>query len=111
MKWQLVASVLIQVTGTPIDHKGKKPKYPTIRQAVFHVHRSPSSDGAPDSILRCTCGRTMIYDPAQVTWPLSHHPACWHIEKLYTNKLEGVTLTTLGRSMFFWRYTTMVLTE
>lgn len=103
MKWQLVASVI--VTGTPI---GKKPKYPITRQAVFHVKLGPSSDGAPDHILRCACGRVMVYDPAQVEW---NKTGCYHIEKLYKNQLDGVTLTELGRDLFYWRYTVQALSR
>lgn len=110
MKEQLVASVIIQVSGTRIDHEGKRPKYPTFRQAVYHVRlrQAPSGENY-EQVLHCACGGTRGWFPGEDV-PRGFH-GCFHIEKLYKNELEGVTFTQLGRDMFFPLYTVQALAK
>ncbi len=80
MKWQLVASVLCDVEAYTSTKAKKRHGLPHLRKAVFHIKLGPSSDGAPDHILHCSCPRSMVYDPAQVEW---NQLGCWHMQKLY----------------------------
>jgi hypothetical protein len=105
MKWQLVASVIVD---TEVRGWARPRGLPYLRKAVFYVKLGPSSDGAPDHILKCSCPRTMVYDPTRVEWT---GMGCFHMQKLYENRLEGVTLTEVGRNLFYWRYTTQALSK